>query len=356
MRPSARDPDRVLGRERGQRVVRARAGQTLWASSMTSSTGSRSRAALPEVRRARLGDERLLLARRERAEVDDDQRQRRVVDARRAATRRPRAPRRPSASTPRLRTRSASRAPPGRSASPESATAPAARSSASSAANSAYSSRSAIGSRRSSAACAAGSSCPKRSRRRASPSRCAERTAIEPATSRQRSAASGVGVVAHLGQPHEVRVRVEHDDPQLRLEQQLLEHQRRASSSCPSPTGRTGTCGGRSRRRRARTARRRRSDIVADLEPRPAAARRARASRRPRPAWPAAPSRSLNGVPPPSRITPSPRASRSGSRARDVDLARAVAGEPDLAGVDLDRARARAPGRARVAPSPSSTT
>ena len=46
--------------------------------------------------------------------------------------------------------------------------------------------------------------------------------------------------------------------------------------------------------------------------------------------------RSLNGVPPPSRITPSPRARAQRQPRTHVDPALAVGGDTDLAGVDLD--------------------
>ena len=214
------DPHRVLGRERGQRVLRL-AGQTLCASSITISTGCGARAARhsrPSTASAAAPAPRGCRASRGRRPRRGRSR-RAPRRARRARVSRAHTPKR---STPRLRARMPSGAPRARRSA--SSSSERGSSSASSASSSACSSRSAIGSSRSSAALRGGGELGDAEAQPlvAGPAlRCTARPSASRAVALGRRL---VDAVAHARQPDEVGVRVEDDDPQVGLEQQPLEH------------------------------------------------------------------------------------------------------------------------------------
>ena len=246
--PLGRDPDRVLGGERGERVAghgRADVVRLVDDEQHRLPLG----AAIPETAQHGLGDQRLLLARRRASRGPPPGSARRDRRARSAPSRRPRAPRRPSPRRRGCGCEAAGGAPRRRSAAASSARL-SGRCSTSSAASSAYSSRSATGSSRSTAPWLAdparGTAAAGARRRRT----LAERTAIPPASASQRSRRLRVGAVAHLGQARRSRSWGRGSRCAGRSRAAAARARRRASSSCPSPTGRTGTCGGRSRRRR----------------------------------------------------------------------------------------------------------
>ena len=175
-----------------------------------------------------------------------------------------------------------------------------------------------------------GGSSSSRSRRRSSPSPCADRIAIEPASSCHRAASSGVGVVADLGEAGEVRVRVEDHDAQARPRAAAARARARASSSCPTPTARTGTCGGRTRRRRAPRARRRPARASPTGQARgPRAVRSAQRAHLVRRGRPCAAVVERAGR---RRRARRPRRPRAGSTTRALS-APVRAGEPDRAGL-----------------------
>ena len=248
----------------------------------------------------------------------------------------------PQSSTPRLRDAQRAARAPRRGRRPRSsASALRAAASASSAASSAYSSRSAIGSSRSSAAwrraIQLGEPQPQArvaaGRGRAHGDPAGER---RPALRR-----AGVGAAAHLAQAHEVRVGVEDDDPQVGLQQQLLEHARRARSVLPEPDWPHRNVWrskppASSAERTPSTQRQ-----VADGKTRAARRGGLAATRAPPPASPGAPRRRGTASAPRSRITPSPRASRIGSRVRMSTSPAPLGRERDLARVDLPRASER---------------
>ena len=136
---------------------------------------------------------------------------------------------------------------------------------------------------------------------------CGRRSTPPPRS--KRSAASASAPLARSAEAHVVGVRVEHHDPQVGLHQEAARAGRRASRSCPSPTDRTGTCGGRSRPRRGeRDAAGQRQ--LADLQRRALGRGPLEPGARPRPAAPGARGASWKGRPSPSSTTPSPLPTR----------------------------------------------
>ena len=220
--PLAGDADRVLGRERGDGVAGLGRADVV---GLVDHDGHRlaSRTPAPEPLEHGGGGDRLLLARAQRAEIDDEAAgPGRVLELRqqRSSSGPGQMPKR---STPRLRARSFSAF--------ESTCSRSERlwmfSSSTSAVSSAYSSRSASGSSRITAACSAGPSSRKRTRIPAGPS-APLRTSIESVSGSEALESRWICVRARVRQPHVVRVRIEHHDAQVGLHQQpLQEHAER---------------------------------------------------------------------------------------------------------------------------------
>ena len=156
-------------------------------------------------------------------------------------------------------------------------------------------------------------------------------------------------------QPDEVGVGIEHDDPQLRLEQQLLEDHaervRLAGARLPAQERVAVEPAGVERARHVRRERE-----LADLQRRARGRAAARSHARISSGVAGLTVASWIGVPSPSRIAPSPRAWRMTTCVRMPPAASLVGRQIQLGAVALRRARARGPGRAARVPSCSSTT